>query len=68
MAIRAGRLFDGTGSAHREDQVILIEGDRIVEVGPGLAIPAGATVIDLGEATVLPGLINTHVQSTRTFI
>ena len=62
VAIRAGRLFDGTSSAHRQDQVILIRGDRIADVGPDVQIPSEATVIDLGDATVLPGLIDTHLH------
>jgi imidazolonepropionase-like amidohydrolase len=61
-AIRAGRLFDGKSSTLAADQVILIEDDRITAVGPNLAIPAGATVIDLSHATVLPGMIDTHVH------
>ena len=62
VAIRAGRLFDGTSTTHVADQVILIRGDRIAAVGADVRIPAGATVIDLGEATVLPGLIDTHLH------
>jgi len=46
------------------DQVIIIEGDRIKEVGSGLAIPAGATVIDLSKMTVLPGLTDAHTHIT----
>jgi imidazolonepropionase-like amidohydrolase len=44
--------------------VILIDGDRIAAVGRGLKIPAGAEVIDLSRATVLPGLIDTHTHLT----
>ena len=61
-AIRAGRLFDGTSTTLTTNQVILIEGDRIAAVGPNLAIPSGATVIDLSHATVLPGMIDTHIH------
>ena len=62
--IRAGRLFDGTGDAYRLDQVIVVEGDRIKQVGAGEStpIPAGARVIDLGKFTVLPGLIDAHTH------
>jgi imidazolonepropionase-like amidohydrolase len=42
--------------------VVLIRGDRIVDVGPAVQIPAGATVIDLSAATVLPGMIDAHVH------
>lgn len=64
VAIRAGRLIDGKGGAPVANAVILIEGDRITAVGPGLAIPRDARVIDLGGATVLPGLIDCHTHVT----
>ncbi len=60
--IRAGRLFDGTSEKLLTDQMIVIHGDRIEQVGPSsnVKIPKDATVIDLGKATVLPGLIDGH--------
>ena len=61
-AIRAGTLIDGTGAAPVKNAVILIRGDRITAVGPDVAIPRGATVIDLSGATVLPGFIDAHVH------
>jgi len=64
VAIRAGRLIDGLGGAPVTDAVILIEGERITAVGRGLAIPAGATVVDLTRSTVLPGLIDAHTHVT----
>lgn len=62
--IRAGRLFDGTGDNVRENMVIVVLGDRIQSVGPAavVSIPAGANVIDLSHATVLPGLIDCHTH------
>ena len=63
--IRAGHLFDATTEALRDNVVIVVEGDRIksVEAG-GFAIPNGSTVIDLRNATVLPGLIDCHTHLT----
>jgi len=60
--LRAGRLFDGTGDAAKRDVVLEIEGERIKSVGAHP--PAGAEVIDLSSATVLPGLIDVHVHLT----
>jgi imidazolonepropionase-like amidohydrolase len=62
VAIRAGRLFDSRTGAIAPNQVILIRGDRIADVGPSVAIPAGARVIDLSAATVMPGMIDAHVH------
>jgi imidazolonepropionase-like amidohydrolase len=62
MAIRAGRLFDSVSGQMLTKQVVLIHGERITEVGPEgqVRIPAGVPVIDLSQATVVPGLIDTH--------
>jgi imidazolonepropionase-like amidohydrolase len=62
VAIRAGRLFDPKSGTLLTNQVVIIRGDRITDVGPAATIPAGATVIDLSRATVLPGLIDTHLH------
>ena len=64
VAIRAGRLFDGKSDRLLTNQTVLIQGDRIAEVGPAdrVKMPAGAEVIDLSRATVLPGLIDAHTH------
>jgi imidazolonepropionase-like amidohydrolase len=64
IAIRCGRLIDGKNNAPTTNAIILIEGERITAVGRELKIPAGAEVIDLSKATVLPGLIDTHTHLT----
>ena len=65
-AIRAGRLVNPEAGTALDNQVILVEGSRIKAVGPGLAIPEGATVIDLTGATVLPGLFDAHTHLCAT--
>ena len=62
--IRAARLIDGRGGEPLTPGAVLVEANRIVEVGRQVAVPAGATVIDLGDATLLPGLIDLHTHLT----
>jgi imidazolonepropionase-like amidohydrolase len=68
IAIRAGRLFDSRTGEMLTDQTVLIRDDRITAVGPAaqVPIPAGARVIDLRRATVLPGLIDAHTHVFNT--
>src|SRR3954464_6142995 len=58
--VKAGRLFDGLSESYRQNVALKIENDRIA--GVGVTIPPGAAVIDLSNATVLPGLIDAHVH------
>ncbi len=62
VAIRCGHLIDGKAQAAVQDAVILVEGERIRQVGVGIAVPADALVIDLGRSTCLPGLIDNHTH------
>jgi len=64
IAVRAGRLFDSKNGTMLTKQVIVLSGERITDVGPEaqVKIPAGAQVIDLSQATVLPGLIDAHTH------
>lgn len=66
-AVRAGRLVDPETSTITTNQVILIEGRRIREVGANVAIPAGAKVIDLSKLTVVPGLVDAHNHLALTY-
>jgi imidazolonepropionase-like amidohydrolase len=62
FAIRAGRLIDGKSETPILNALIVIEGDKIVSVSAGGTPPAGAEVIDLSKATVLPGFADVHTH------
>lgn len=62
IAVRASRMLDVKSGSIVPNAVILIQDDKITSAGPSLKIPAGAEVVDLGDATVLPGLIDCHTH------
>lgn len=66
-AVRAGRLVDPETATVSTNQVILVQDGRIREVGPNVAIPAGARVIDLSKLTVVPGLVDAHNHLALTY-
>jgi imidazolonepropionase-like amidohydrolase len=65
-AIKAGQLFDGTGSDPTNDAVVLVVGDRIDNCGPAeqITIPEEAMIIDCGDEFVMPGIIDAHTHIT----
>ena len=66
IVLKAAHLFDSTGTALKDGATVVVRGDRIVSVGTAAA-PAGARVIDLGDATILPGFIDAHTHLTLEF-
>jgi imidazolonepropionase-like amidohydrolase len=62
VVLHAARILDVAGGKVLSPGEILVEGERITEVGTKVDRPGGATVIDLGDATLMPGLIDAHVH------
>jgi imidazolonepropionase-like amidohydrolase len=67
MVIKAGHLFDSRTGQVRDNQIIIVKGGRITEVGPNLRYAATDTVIDLSDSWVLPGLMDCHVHITSNY-
>src|SRR5262249_34564083 len=64
IILKASRLIDGRGGPPLEPAMVRITGERIEEVAAALPVPTGATLIDLGSSTLLPGLIDLHTHLT----
>jgi imidazolonepropionase-like amidohydrolase len=62
IVLKAAHLFDSISGKLMDNGVVVVSGDRIQSVGSNAGIPAGAEVIDLGDATLLPGFIDAHVH------
>src|SRR5467141_1175622 len=68
VAIKAGKLLDPETGKTTVNQIILVEGNRIKEIGTNVITPAEAKVVDLSKATVLPGLFDAHTHLCMTVI
>jgi len=67
LAVRAGHVVDPESGTASGPQIILIEAGKFREIGPNLAIPQGAEVIDLSNGYVLPGLVDAHNHLALTY-
>src|SRR5262245_18476705 len=69
IVIRAARIFDATSGTLRANGVVVVQGEKILGGGTSSDVqtPAGAQVIDLGNATLLPGFIDAHTHLTDNF-
>jgi imidazolonepropionase-like amidohydrolase len=65
--LKAARMFDGKSNALTTPGVVVVTDGKVAAVGAGAAIPAGAQVIDLGDATLLPGFIDAHTHLTMMY-
>jgi imidazolonepropionase-like amidohydrolase len=67
IVVKAARMFDGKGNALVKPGMVVVTDGKIVAAGTSVAIPAGAEVIDLGDATLLPGFIDAHTHLTNMY-
>lgn len=65
--LKAARMFDGKGDALVKPGLVVVTDAKITGIGAGATIPAGAEVIDLGDATLLPGFIDAHTHLTSMY-
>jgi imidazolonepropionase-like amidohydrolase len=67
IVLKAERMFDGKSKTLVQHGVVIVQGDKIVDVGSNLTIPNGAQVIDLGDATLSPGFMDAHTHLTLDY-
>jgi imidazolonepropionase-like amidohydrolase len=67
VALRAARLFDGKSNKIESPGLIIVVGDKIQAIGADAAVPAGAEIVDLGDATLLPGFIDAHTHLSHSY-
>ena len=67
VVLKAARLFDGKSNTLVQNAVVIVQGDKIVDVGPNLPAPDGAQVIELGDATLSPGFMDAHTHVTADY-
>src|SRR5205809_4611804 len=67
IALKAAHMFDGKSKALVQNGVVIVQGNTIVDVGSNIAVPDGAKVIDLGDATLSPGFMDAHTHLTLDF-
>src|SRR6266404_7386497 len=67
VVLKAARMFDGKSKSLMPNGVVVVQGDKIVDVGSNVAIPSDAKVIDLGDVTLSPGFMDAHTHLTHDY-
>ena len=67
IALKAARMFDGKSKTLVPNGVVILQGDKIVDVGSNLSVPSDAQLIDLGDATLAPGFMDAHTHLTLDY-